>query len=82
MRANTAKEQSLEEFINELTTDIPAATTIRNFWEKTGETWSLETLKRLDYPEDIYFVSGRNRIFKTRELTRYLLTRGNKNNPH
>ena len=80
MHENKAKAQSLEEFVEELTASLPPATTLRKFCDETGEVWALETLKRLSYPEDIYFFSGRNRIFRTRKLTRYLLTRGNKNN--
>ena len=72
---NTAHEESLEEFIEELADKLPPATKLREFAEGTDGIWSLESLKRYDYPEGIRFRSGKNYIYRTRALLKYLLNR-------
>lgn len=72
---NTAHEQAREELIEELEADLPVAIKLRDFAEETGGIWALETLKRIDYPEGIRFRSGKNYIYRTRALLRYLLSR-------
>ena len=75
---STAHKQSLVELIEELEETLPPATRLRPFVEKTDELWSLETLKRINYPEGVRFRSGKNYIYRTRPLLRYLLSRYSK----
>lgn len=72
---NTAHEQSFEELIEELAAKLPVATKLREFAEGTDGIWPLESLKRYYYPEGIRFRSGKNYIYRTRPLLRFLLSR-------
>ncbi len=72
---NTSHEQSLEELIDEYAKKMEPATKLRGFVKETKGIWPLESLKRYDYPEGIRFRSGKNYIYRTRALLRYLLTR-------
>lgn len=75
---NTSHEQAREELIEELAVELPPAIKLRDFAEGTDGIWPLETLKRINYPEGIRFRSGKNYIYRTRALLRYLLSRDSK----
>ena len=72
---NTVHEESLEELVEEYAKGLSPGIKLRDFYEGTGQIWPLESLKRYDYPEGIRFRSGKNYIYRTRALLRYLLSR-------